>query len=286
MSLTNNDSYNKNSMMSVCKSFDDIKKIWDKYVGDKRYVYKVCNNGASELREWLVVMEMCDGTETNEDRKNVIKADHAKFRANKLRVVDIININSGLPTGKIVNSYWNYAPLEYKVGAIVECDKFDYDINKVCSSGIHYFKTLVTAYYYNYDYHRIHQNGYTGEWMQWYDCGQIKSVLSYDKGILNGSWIIYHDNGNICEERNYKDGKINGKYIMRNYDGRKTFEADCVNGSFDGLYTTWYLNGNKSAEGLYKNGERNGLWIDWSTSGQKLFEEIYCDGIKVKSYKI
>ncbi|TMI63740.1 MAG: hypothetical protein E6H07_13300 [Bacteroidetes bacterium] len=73
-----------------------------------------------------------------------------------------------------------------------------------------------------------------GHWKSWYPGGNLKMMISWDKGEMNGEVIEYGENGMIMKKGKMKDNKFNG-YIM-------TKQA---NGQF-----------NKE---IYKNGERENV---------------------------
>src|SRR5271156_2938899 len=82
--------------MKPANCSQNLQKICEKYTSDRKYVYKICCDLSCEnfkyTREWLVVMENCDDTISNEARPGVVDMDYAPFRANKMRIVDIINV--------------------------------------------------------------------------------------------------------------------------------------------------------------------------------------------------
>lgn len=204
---------------------DLLKRVIDEckeYIKDSSFVYKLCisNNDKDKKRKWMVVMQKLDKTITNEKRDNVHNEDYAKFRANFLKVIKIFNVND--PT-KIRTSIENVyeaedeksIKLEYKIGSIVEADNFDVEINNVCSGGIHYFKTLIAAYYY-----RGVPDAYTGVWTGYHANGRVYEEGCYIRGIQMGKWIEYDENGNISEEGKYKNGDKDGtwKILANNGD--------------------------------------------------------------------
>ena len=71
-----------------------------KYI-DPLYVFKSCS------RDWIVVLQKLADTITNESRP-VVDADCAKFRANKLQVVDIIHKFDQTTRDSICNSVYVY----------------------------------------------------------------------------------------------------------------------------------------------------------------------------------
>lgn len=263
----------KYNTMGDYKSLEEIQEVCKKYQTDEKCVYKRCNNGVGTQRKWLVIMEKCDDTVTNEDRKNVVEKKYAKFRANKLKVVEIINTINGISEDQIVNVSDHGFPLLYKVGSVVECDEFNKNIDVVCGGGIHYFKTFIAAYYYDYS---IFEHWYSGKWLSWYDNGRIQYESFFNNGILNGSWKTFCENGSVCcDEKEYKDGLLNGTRTVRYINGDKQLEENYDLGHLEGSYTKWYQNGEKREEGFYESGTKNGLWTIWFSNGKKNKEGRY-----------
>lgn len=268
--------------MTTNVSFEDLQELCKKYQNDEKYVYKACNNGAPIYRlrrEWLVVMEKCSDTVTNENRKNVVDEKHAKFRADELKVIDIINIKDAQRCTSITNSSGYGDPLLYEVGKIVKCHEFDKNINKVCSGGIHYFKTLFAAYCYYNGPEPANKNIGPCKRIEWHDNGSLRAETNYFDGIKEGPWKIWSLNGSLSSEGSYKDGLKHGKsYVYYLVDGNKRRELNYDMGDLDGGYTEWYDNGQKSVEGNYKKGKRDGTWTEWRRSGQKSIESTYENG--------
>ena len=147
-----------------------LKQLTDKlvdYINDKKYVYKTCG-------DFIVVLEKLEDTITNENRSNVSQIDdnrlYAKYRANKLLVKEIIN-KYDLTNCEVVES--NYCSnTKYKINENVYPNDFDTNLEKVCSFGIHYFLKLVRAFYYN-----IETEIMNGEYLEWYDDGEMCFVF-------------------------------------------------------------------------------------------------------------
>ena len=118
---------------------DKLVPFVTKY-NDSSYVFKSCS------RDWIVVLRKLADTITNESR-SVVDADCAKFRANKLLVVDIIHKFDQTNTcDSICNSVYAYKQMEYKKGEIIEVEEFNTNVNEVCTTGIHYYKTIKVAF--------------------------------------------------------------------------------------------------------------------------------------------
>jgi hypothetical protein len=158
-----------------------LKKLTEEladYINDKKYVYKTCG-------DFIVVLEKLSDTITNENRSNVSQIGddklYAKYRANKLFVKQIINKYDLSKCEKVMSSYKITAEYEitaeYKIDETVYPDKFDINIENVCSSGIHYFLNLKRAFYYNLEIEIMN-----GEYLSWYENGQLFAKYNFIDG--------------------------------------------------------------------------------------------------------
>lgn len=204
---------------------DRLRSACEKYTKDKKYVFKSCNNEGGIVyskfpKEWLVIMTETKGTINNEHRSGVIDKNFAKFRANMMEVVAIININKpDLTIDSVKNVFedMDYQEvLEYKVGHIVKCNKYDENIENICSGGVHYYKSLVPAFYYK----RYHSK-YTGSVMAWHDNGLQRLDERYILGFNDGIKTVWHSNGKLELVCSYINGVKNGKYTTWQWDGEK-----------------------------------------------------------------
>lgn len=253
---------------------EKLLKLCEKYQTDKKYVYKSCSNLPNKIREWLVVMEKCEDTITNEERKGVVDENHAKFRANKMRVTEIINMNDMKKEEYVVNyDVYGGKSLKYEVGAIVECDKFDNDIDVICSGGIHYFKMLMPAYYY-----RDKPIAITGKWIDWHDNGRKQCEENWKCGQIDGPYKEWQYDGEyniICA---YKNGNLDGPWIKWGTNGKKIEEYHYKNGILYGSWIRWYADGTMMDKRFYRGGRMDGLCTQWHANGQKMSEIDYVDG--------
>ena len=200
-----------------------IKRICEPYINDFMCVYKLC------LNEWLIVMKKQIHTMTNEKRKNIWNPTCAKFRANELLVITIININNGISIDCIENTF-NGSTITYVTGKRVTATQFDTKLDNICSHGIHYFKSVDVAFYYR----KVVPKRYTGFWYRWYDNGRDLCKGKYIDGKKNDMWTTWYNDGKKCEEKYY-------------YNNTKM-----------GTWTNWYSNGQKCSEGKYfENGRHS-----------------------------
>lgn len=291
---------NKNNNLEI------IKTKYANLIVDEKYVYKKCCDISSKrdkTRKWLVILEKLEDTKTNENRRNISNIKHAKFRANKLKVVEIINTNKPNLTKKIItNEYMSekgYQSLRtrYKKGCIAESEDYDENIDNVCSNGLHYFKTIDTAYFYG-----SYPKNHTGLMCAYYDNGNIFSRIEGERtnNLLNGKVVNFYCSGNLWSKGRYVNDKKSGVWTIYNSNGSKregkylngkkfgTWKLYDKNGSKVGEYSndkktgTWtkyYSDGiTKIEEGKYANNLKHGLWKFWDCDGEKKCEIMYSAG--------
>jgi antitoxin component YwqK of YwqJK toxin-antitoxin module len=123
--------------------------------------------------------------------------------------------------------------LKYKIGKVIIPDKFDRNLEEVCSNGIHYFLKLECAFYYSFG---VITNG---EYLKWYENGQQRKKITYTNGKLNGEYLEWHENGQQYKKCTYTDDKLNGEYLI------------------------WYENGQQRVKCTYTDGKLNGKYLEW-----------------------
>ncbi len=108
-------------------------------------VFKRCITATSD---YLVALKKpTENFQCNELRRAVINKNFAKFRCNGLITVAIYSIFDH----KFIDHFVNVVLqtyTEYRVGSVVFPDRYDEDIDSVCTNGIHYFLTLNSALLY------------------------------------------------------------------------------------------------------------------------------------------
>ena len=168
-----------------------------KYAVDPKYVFKSCGN-------YVVVLEKLPDTITNELR-TTYDPRYSKYRANKFLIVLIFNkFDSSITIDKIENSSYE-EKICYKKGETVEVNDYNMELTKVYASGIHYFKTIEQAFY--WELLKFNPT-YTGKWIQWYDDGYNWYEGEYLDGKQTGKWILWYENGDKKDENEYLDGKL------------------------------------------------------------------------------
>ncbi len=227
-------------------------------------VYKACANS-------IVTLELLPDSLTNENRSDVTNSDFAKFRTNKAKVVSIVN-----PETKewLAEDCSNHYPLfVYKVGEVIET-KYDSDINKVCSWGIHYFKTYVAAF----GWYHIGRPGTNGKQIVYHDDGQKAYEYNFKDGQPEGKQEVWYENGQKEYKQYYKDGQLEGKQFSWHENRQKRYEHNYKDGLKEGKQEEWYDNGQKRREESYKDGKADGEHEGWYKNGQKAYEDNYRNG--------
>ena len=83
-----------------------------------------------------------------------------------------------------------------------------------------------------------------GEWLGYYENGQLWFKENYKDGQYHGEQIYYWSNGNIGKKYNYKNGKTNGEQL------------------------DYYVNGNLRFKGKNKKNRRVGKWFFYHENGE------------------
>jgi antitoxin component YwqK of YwqJK toxin-antitoxin module len=85
-----------------------------------------------------------------------------------------------------------------------------------------------------------------GEYVEYFQNGQINYKYSFKNGIEDGEWVWYNEEGNLLKKAIYKDGELNGEWI------------------------TYHSNGQINVKGQFENGEEIGEWFQWDAEGNPM----------------
>jgi antitoxin component YwqK of YwqJK toxin-antitoxin module len=246
-----------------------LNYICRKYISDPTYVFKSCGN-------YIIVLQKLPDTITNESRSEISDPMYAKYRANKLRVILIINKFDPFDVIKqIKNTSYIDKTIIYKTDKIVKVKDYNMNLDEVYTKGLHYFKTIKQAFY--WDIVDLNPK-YTGSYIEWYNNGNksCEGIYLYGKEI--GQWSSWYENGNNKKLGIYYNGKEIGKWISWHENGNKEYEGEYFNGKQTGIWIHWFSNGIKWEEGEYLDGKRIKKWIFWHPNGNKNSEGKYFDG--------
>ena len=120
----------------------------------------------------------------------------------------------------------------------------------------------------------------------YWDNGNLKSVLRYENDQLNGVCEWYLLNGKLQMEATYKDNKMNG-LLRRWYENGKIMEESWYkDGVQDSVFHAYSLKGILVEEGYYVDGKLNGEYKRWYENGQVFQEGQYVDDMMDGSWLI
>ena len=106
--------------------------------------YKACLDPNFLWRVVVVELDICG--DTNCEREHVVNDMYAKFRTNKARVLRFLDPETGkeLTDVKVVRSV-HQSTFKYKVGSVVCVRNWNSNIDEICTTGIHFFKSFDAA---------------------------------------------------------------------------------------------------------------------------------------------
>jgi hypothetical protein len=137
--------------------------------------------------KYLCVLEKTINTCTNEGRLGIVSSEHASYRANELKVIVIVNLETFEPIKQITSHYYGLTTI-YKTYEIVKSDSFDEVLENISSNGIHYFKTPKMVLYYSLP---ISESICTEtiEYKEYDENGKIIATGFYKESQRVGKWI-------------------------------------------------------------------------------------------------
>uniref|UniRef100_A0A6C0ECR7 Uncharacterized protein n=1 Tax=viral metagenome TaxID=1070528 RepID=A0A6C0ECR7_9ZZZZ len=229
-------------------TYDDIIEHCSKYDDTHRYV--------SILNKYFIVFKKLPDSRTDEDRPTIKNAKNAVYFADKLEVVDILNIDdkSNSPTKLqfeiFVNRCGEMLFLKLVVGKACEHEMYDPIVYKYAERN------------------RNRAFDYADEWAYGFDVGlmyfkSVKRALA--DLMLTNKYKTYYANGNKREFGYLNEDNVKtGKWIAWNDDGTLIYEGE-YNGCCKHKNGNWthYKLGNKICSGMYRCDERFGNWISY-----------------------
>jgi antitoxin component YwqK of YwqJK toxin-antitoxin module len=233
--------------------------------------YKVAKNDNST--RVLITLKIPEDAITNINRSNIVVKETAKHRANKVKVIKIEDAD-----GKQYNSatsFWDTSFI-YKMDDTIVCEDFDMNLEKFCSTGIHFFLTRRCAEL--YDLLSIEN----GIFEQWYETGQPSVKCIYKGGLKNGLYQQWYDNGQKTVECLYINDKLEGEYKCWYYNRQLSEEIVWKNGIKNGSYRLWNSNGQKKYEANYIDDNLDGLCQGWNEYGHLMIKTVYKRGVIVE----
>lgn len=100
-----------------------------------------------------------------------------------------------------------------------------------------------------------------GEWILYWDSGEIRAKGGYADGMRDGEWTFYFESGEVAQTGSYRAGEFHGPWVWYYAGGKIHREERYRNGKPDGAFRELDRNGDVLLEGEYIGGQRNGAWI-------------------------
>jgi antitoxin component YwqK of YwqJK toxin-antitoxin module len=118
-----------------------------------------------------------------------------------------------------------------------------------------------------------------GEWVYYYENGQINRRVNYQNGKLHGVWEMHRPDGTLAAERSFESGLRDGTWILYDDTGKqKLLEENYAAGKLHGPAKMWYPNGQLRREMAFKESQRHGLIEEYKEDGTKVNVISYLDG--------
>ena len=132
-------------------NFQDIKKaLYEKITEYKKEnpLAKDSDFKFKRCQEYLLLLFVPETMKTNESRKIVVDKQFAKFRAEMAYCIAILDTENEKLVQEHTNQFGD-SILVYKVNHWIFPDRFDTNLEQVCTNGLHYFNSLLAAYCYD-----------------------------------------------------------------------------------------------------------------------------------------
>lgn len=193
---------NLEDSLNILKNNTIIKKC----LLNDQYVFK----SAGKKADFIVVLKKVIDTVTNEKRKGVINNMYAMFRGNIFFVEYIVNKfqKKELETIESSSQYGGIR-LNYNLSSIISEPKYDNEVNNICTTGIHYFKSLEAAFYQG-----IVPSFFRGTYYSWTIHGSPAYKCSYANNKLVGQYIEWHKNEILLETFLKNDDVLDYKLLV------------------------------------------------------------------------
>ena len=236
---------------------ETIKLAYKELIDDPDCAYKMCNH------QYLVIMQKTPETRTNETRKDVADPKCARFRANILNVILIINVLDGKIIDTIdMTDLGSMVDARATIGQPLESELFDSNLS-IYSHGLYYFNSIEPAFYGRYV-----PEHYTGQWIKYYDNGNKSARANYIDGKKEGIWLYWEEPGYLSHKETYLNDKENGDWVSWCGD-IKICKGSYIDGKRQGIWTYWRFNKTKHHEIFYID-DREDHVILYNNSSSKI----------------
>lgn len=123
-----------------------------------------------------------------------------------------------------------------------------------------------------------------GQWVEFWENGQLRSKGNYKNDQFHGHWVRYHENGELDRKRNYRNGVLDGPSISYFDNGQLGCDGSFKDGENHGEWTCYYRNGQLESKSSYINGKLDGVVVTYETDGTvaEYLSGTYKNGRRIK----
>jgi hypothetical protein len=199
-------------------ALEKLEEFCSKY--DNNYFYKKCKQN-----KFVILKRIPGVTRCNDNRKDIVNPQYARYRIDKAHVVYICDIFNPLNTYDDAISKWDKNFI-YRINCDIE-SKYNENPNLIETDGIHVFKNVRPAFQYQLLYTHITKE-LPGILVQidYYDNGAIKEFYAVTEGKYIGPYIHWYPTGIKSGEQYYVDHKLNG--FCKYYDEHGLIESEAT----------------------------------------------------------
>jgi antitoxin component YwqK of YwqJK toxin-antitoxin module len=120
-----------------------------------------------------------------------------------------------------------------------------------------------------------------GPWRIYHPNGQLSLSLQFDdQGREQGQWLDFYENGNISSVKLYANGKLTGSVSFFYESGQLRMQQQYSEGLMNGISIIYWPNGNIKKMGHFKSGLQHGEVIHYDEDGSIKEKVNYVDGVR------
>lgn len=121
--------------------------------------------------------------------------------------------------------------------------------------------------------------GYTGEWVGWYESGKESHTYHFRNGQLHGVITTWYEDGQkLYEDDRYEDGVLKGTRSSWYPNGQLRYVWHMKDGELHGPCRAWDSKGNLVARFHHVRGAPSGRSLQWDEDGNLVVSGVYRDG--------
>lgn len=124
-----------------------------------------------------------------------------------------------------------------------------------------------------------------GEWLQYYESGEILYRVNYRDGKKQGKEKKYKSDGTLIQETTYLDDKKEGPFWRKSRKGYLAEKGTYKQNEKQGLWVEYYKNSQVKNQIHYDLGKRDGRMTTYYENGQKQSDGSFSKGVLVGHWR-